>query len=50
MDMMEKKEKVEQFKRYDIRMVEMVDRDIDELDDRLPGKLLKCFPDGYRFH
>jgi hypothetical protein len=26
-----------------------VDRDIEELDGRLPGKLLRCFPEGYRF-
>ena len=46
----EMQKKLELFKRYDIRVVELADRDTEELDDRLPGKLLKCFPDGYRFH
>ena len=43
------KRKKELFRKYGFRVVELVDRDIEELDDRLPGKLLKCFPDGYRF-
>jgi len=44
------KKKLDLFKRYDIRVVELADRDVVELDSGLPGKLLKCFPDGYRFH
>ena len=43
------KRKQELFKRYGFRVVELVDRNIEELDDRLPGKLLEFFPKGDRF-
>ncbi len=36
-------------KKYVFRVVELVDRDAEELDDRLPGKLLQFFPEGYMF-
>ncbi len=44
------KKKRELFKKYAFRVVELDDRDIEELDDRLPRKLLECFPKGYMFH
>ncbi len=33
-----------------IRVIELADQDIEELDDRLPRMLLECFPKEYRFH
>lgn len=41
--------KREIFRRYRFRVIELEERDLTELDDRLPVKLLRHFPDGYRF-
>ena len=37
------------YKRYESKMIELWDEDIERLDDTLPKKLLECFPEGYRF-
>ncbi|MFQ5911364.1 MAG: hypothetical protein ACE5IJ_11700 [Thermoplasmata archaeon] len=41
--------KLELFDKYHFRIISLEDRDIEKLDDLLPGKLLEFFPEGYRF-
>ena len=41
--------KREIFKKYGFRIIEFGEEDLTELDDRLPGKLLRYLPNGYRF-
>ena len=43
------KRKREIFKKYGFRVIELGEEDLTELDDRLPGKLLRYLPNGYRF-
>lgn len=43
------KRKLEIFQRYNFRIISLGERDIEKLDDILPGKLLKLFPSEYRF-
>lgn len=40
--------KLELFEKYAFNVIQLVDRDIEELDDRLPEKLLRVLPKGYR--
>ena len=37
------------FRKYGLRVIELGKEDLTELDDRLPGMLLRHLPDGYRF-
>ena len=41
--------KLELFRKYDFRVISLNDRDLEKLDDLLPTKLLKLFPNGFRF-
>jgi hypothetical protein len=41
--------KLELFEKYDLRVVSLGERDIENLDDLLPRELLKMLPSGYRF-
>jgi hypothetical protein len=41
--------KLELFRRYNFRIISLGERDLEKLDDILPGKLLKLFPSEYRF-
>lgn len=43
------KRKLKIFEKYGFRVISLGERDIEKLDDLLPGRLLKLFPDGYRF-
>jgi len=36
------------FRRYGLKVIELEERDVTELDDRLPEKLLEHLPGGYR--
>ena len=43
------KRKLALFERYKFRVISLRERDIEELDDLLPVKLLKLFPSEFRF-
>jgi hypothetical protein len=41
--------KLELFRRYDFRVISLDEHDLEKLDDLLPKRLLKLFPNGFRF-
>lgn len=41
--------KLEVYQKYDFRLISLDDRDIAELDDRLPTRLLEYLPSSWRF-
>ena len=43
------KRKREVFDKYGLRVIELEEDDVTELDDRLPAALLQYLPEGYRF-
>jgi hypothetical protein len=41
--------KLELFRKYNFRVLSLDEHDLEKLDDLLPKRLLKLFPDGFRF-